>query len=42
MTWTVGYECTLSKFADDNKLKGAVHMLEGRGVIQRDLDSLER
>ncbi|GAB0182281.1 mitochondrial enolase superfamily member 1 [Grus japonensis] len=37
-----GIKCTLSKFANNTKLCGAVNTLEGRDVIQRNLDRPER
>jgi len=36
-----GIETTLSKFADDTKVRGVADKLEGCATIQEDLDSLE-
>jgi len=36
-----GTECTLSKFADNAKLSGAVDMLERRDAMHRDLNRHE-
>jgi len=38
----IGIECTLSKFANDTKVSGAVHMLDEWDGILRDFDRLER
>lgn len=37
-----GLECALSKIADDTKVCGAVDTLEGRAVIQKDLNRLKK
>lgn len=37
-----GIECVLSKFTNDTKMSGAVNIVEGRDIIQRDLERLEK
>jgi len=37
----VGVECTISKFADDTKLGGAVDSFEAQEALQRGLDKFE-
>lgn len=34
-----GIKCTISKFVNDTKLRRAVDSLEGKDVLQRDLES---
>jgi len=36
-----GVECRLSTFTDNTKLGGTIDSLDGREVLQRDLDKLE-
>ena len=40
--WDDGAECGLSNFADDTQLEGVADKPEGRAVIQRDLNGLEK
>ena len=37
-----GIECILNKLADDTELSGASDTIEGRAIIQRNLDRLKK
>jgi len=42
VTWTVGTECTIGKFADDTKLNGVGNTLERWDAIREDFERVER